>query len=393
MKMTNDLRVLSLGYTRSLWEDPAQAQGDTLLRLTEYSQLVSSYDVVTHSLRSHGLRSPRAVTGNFRAYATDGVSRLDSWRRMVGLGLRIARQQRVTVIQAQDPVFTGSAAYLVSRACGAPFNICVYGSNPYDPYWRQESLVHSLSTPLARRVLHRAQGIQVDGTVTKRLLAEAGIKEELIAVRPMIPRNITDFLTSTLDPELRRKLTGDGRYRWLVLFVGRLTAQKSLTTLLQVAALTTAERDDVRFICVGDGSERGRLEEKTREMGLEEVVCWRGAAPHQEVAKYLGASDLFLLTSRYEGFARVLMEAAAAGKPIVTTAVSGADDGVIDGESGSIRRINDVDGLSRAVIELLDDPERMTRMGLAGQRHIQSLARRYTSAEQQIQIWHRVAAG
>jgi glycosyltransferase involved in cell wall biosynthesis len=312
---------------------------------------------------------------------------------MLLMGRRIMRGEAIDVIQAQDPSFTGSVARLLSRSFKVPYNVCVYGANPFDPYWVRESVRSRLIAGVSKRVVREAHGLQVDGTATQRSLIDAGIPVQRVSIKPMIPRNIEEFLTAVLEDRRRETLLGSANCRRLVLFVGRLVAPKSLGTWLQVAALVTARRDDVRFVCVGDGPERERLQKQTRRLGLGEVVRWMGAVPHQEVPKCMAACDLFLLTSRYEGFARVLMEAAAAGKPVVTTAVSGADDGVIDGVSGCIRRIDDVDGLARAVIELLGDPERMAQMGLAGQRHIRSLAARYSNAEQQIRIWHRVAAG
>lgn len=387
------LTVLSLGFTRELWEDPGNAQGDTFPRLVAYSRYISAYHVVTHSLKRHNLPTPRKIADKFWAYATNGYTRIDSWLRMLCLGIRISRKYAPDVIQAQDPLFTGSAAYILSQVLNIPYNICVYGSNPFDYYWVNESAIQRIGSMLARRVLFCANGIQVDGCETKGSLIRSGIDEHGIALKPVIPRNISEFLSAKTDPELRRALSDDGRYTWLFLFAGRVAPQKNLGLLLQVAARVAVERGDVRFVCVGDGPDRRALEEETHRLGLTDTVIWTGAKPHGEIIRYMATCDAFVLTSRYEGFARVIMEASAAGRPVITTAVSGSDDGVIHKKTGFITPVDDVGAFVSAVTDLMSDRDRAGQMGRAGRHNIQSLIDHYMNPYLQIDIWERIVHG
>jgi glycosyltransferase involved in cell wall biosynthesis len=99
------------------------------------------------------------------------------------------------------------------------------------------------------------------------------------------------------------------------------------------------------------------------------------------------AADLFFLPSIYEGFPRVLMEAAAAGKPIVSADVSGSDDVIENGRTGYIVAINDRDGFTDRIAALLNDPSLCARMGAAGRERMRSIAAKYADPNLQVEIW------
>ena len=384
------LRVLSLGFTRELWGDPASAGDDTLARLHGYAEHLAAYHVIVHSRRDHALPSPLPITPAFQAHATGGRNAAHSWARMVALGRRLMRTHRFDLVQSQDPVFTGTAGQAVARAFGVPHNVCVYGANPFDPFWVRESVATRLAAPVGRRVLRRAEGVQVDGARTAATLARAGVPAARIAVKPMVPHDLERFFAATRGPEARRELTANGRYDTVALFVGRLVPQKDVATLLAALARTPA---GVCLAVVGDGPLRGALEREAAARGIAERVAWLGARPHADVARLMAAADVFVLPSRYEGFARVLMEAAAAGLPIVTTDVSGADEAVREGETGLVVPVGDADALGAAVGTLAEDAARARRMGEAGRTHLRALAAQYGAARRQLEIWEKLASG
>jgi glycosyltransferase involved in cell wall biosynthesis len=381
------LRVLSLGFTRELWEDPAAAGDDTLARLTAYAEHLARYHVIVHSLRAHALETPRRLAPNFQAHATGGRNAAHSWARMLALARRLARTEAFDLVQSQDPVFTGTAGARVARAARIPHNVCVYGSNPYDPHWRRESLRNRLTAPVGRRVLRRADGVQADGARTAASLAGAGIPAERIAIKPMVPRDLDRFFAATRDHALREELTDHGRFDRLALFVGRLVPQKDLPTLLRALALVGVPRPGLRLVVVGDGPERAALQDSAAAAGLGERVRWLGSRPHGDVARLMASCDLLVLPSLYEGFARVLMEAAAAALPIVATDVSGTDEAVRAGQTGLVVPVRDAPALARALDEIVTDGHRARAMGEAGRAEMRALVARQGSPRRQVEIW------
>ena len=107
--------------------------------------------------------------------------------------------------------------------------------------------------------------------------------------------------------------------------------------------------------------------------------------------RYFAAADLFLLPSRYEGNARVLAEAGAAGTPSVTTDVSGAHDTVIEGETGAIVPVERPDLFAERVLALLDDAERLAAMGVRAREHVRGLYDEQVLLPAFAEFWARTA--
>lgn len=151
--------------------------------------------------------------------------------------------------------------------------------------------------------------------------------------------------------------------RLVVGVVGRLEPQKGLSFLIKAIPAVLRERPDVLFAFLGDGVLRQALEEECREAGVEGAVHFLGYG--RDVAGFLGSIDLFVLPSLYEGLPLAVIEASAAGLPIVATAVDGTPEVVVDGETGVLVPPSDPQALARAIVGLLGDPARRELLGAA----------------------------
>ena len=147
----------------------------------------------------------------------------------------------------------------------------------------------------------------------------------------------------------------------VVLTVTRLAPQKNLGLLLDIAA-AVRERDDLRFVVVGDGPLRAELEHRVATEGLR--VAFHGSV--DQVADLLAAADLALLTSTWEARALVAQEALLAGLPLICPRVGGLPELV--GDAAVLIWPGDVPGAVRALLALADDPERRAALAAAGQR-------------------------
>lgn len=372
--------VLCLGYMRGVWDG---ALAEDYRRLMAYGERLSGFYLVTHSYRSHGL-DRRQLAPHVEAIPTDARGRLHSVARMVSLGWSVLRRHHVDIVQAQDPVPTGLIALILGRAFRRPVNVAVFGPNPYDEHWLRAHWTHRLEAPLARWVLRRAQGIQVDGQLTARRLIAAG--HDHVRVKPVVPMNLEEFLA------LRRPQPS-ARATTRLLYVGRFTRQKNLGLLIQVARTLRAERAPAFEIrMVGDGPEAGRLRALIEREGLSRSVTLAGAVSRDRIAAVFGESDVLVLTSHYEGYPRVFMEAAAAAMPIVTTAVSGADEAVAHGDTGYIVPVGDAEAFSASVLRLLDDPSLRLQMGEAARRRVRRALDPRENARSQVAIWNELMA-
>lgn len=196
-----------------------------------------------------------------------------------------------------------------------------------------------------------------------RFYREAGIPAAKLA---MIPSGIVPEPPPAVDgAEVRRSL-GLEPGTPLVLFVGRLAAQKAVEDLLAAADLLHHIRPQVRYLIVGDGPLRGRLEEQTRGLHLGGVVHFLGH--REDVPRLMAACDLLVLPSLYEGLPNVVLEAMVAGKPVVATDAPGTTEVVVDGETGLLVPRRRPARLAQALRSVLDDRTLAQSLGEAGRR-------------------------
>jgi glycosyltransferase involved in cell wall biosynthesis len=142
-------------------------------------------------------------------------------------------------------------------------------------------------------------------------------------------------------------------------FLGRLAPQKAPDVTVRVFRQILDARPATRVVLAGDGPEGESVRALIGELGLADRVVLLPVANGPDV---IPAFDLFLMTSRYEGFPYVLLEALAAGCAIVTTRVGGVADCVVDGVNGSIVDTLDPDPIARAVLAIVNDPARLAAM-------------------------------
>jgi glycosyltransferase involved in cell wall biosynthesis len=140
----------------------------------------------------------------------------------------------------------------------------------------------------------------------------------------------------------------------LVGMVGRLVPIKDAPTFLQAARRVQAERPDVRFALVGDGDERPALERLSREVGLDGAMHFAGW--RSDLRPVYGDLDVVVNASRNEGTPVALIEAMAAGRPVVATRVGGTPDLLGEGERGRLVPPGDPDALAGAILETLTHP-------------------------------------
>ena len=372
--------VLSIGYTRELWE---AHDNDTRSRLEFYAAHLEHYWLITNSYKRHRLKAQRS--GGMELIPTDARGPLDSFLKMIFIGRRILHKNRVSVVQAQDPILTGLAAVLLGRWFKVPVNICVYGPNVFDLYWVRAHWTHRFQAPLGRWVLRNAASIQVDGLLTARRLRQALGEGVPIHAKPMIPRHFG----SLLELEKTNEPAPD---RFRMLFIGRLEQQKNLAMLADVFILAqeafAASGVRLELELLGEGSQAAELKARLASFVASGQVLFRGQVAASALSQAFRDADVLVLTSYYEGFPRVMMEAAAAGVALVTTAVSGSDEAVVDGKTGFVTPIGDREAFVEKLSLLVRAPSLRRSMGEAGRLHIrETLAASSDHAEKQLKIW------
>ena len=155
-----------------------------------------------------------------------------------------------------------------------------------------------------------------------------------------------------------------------LLFVGRLAGVKGVPILLQAMAELAPDMPDLKLTLIGDGPDRAELETKSRDLGLNDRCDFVGYKSQSEVADALSESAVFVLPSFAEGVPVVLMEAMAAGLPVLTTQIAGIPELVENGVSGTLVPPGDTQALTRALKDLLSPSTDRAAMGQAGRSKV-----------------------
>lgn len=150
--------------------------------------------------------------------------------------------------------------------------------------------------------------------------------------------------------------------------VARLSEQKGQRHLVAAAPRVLERHPDARFVFVGDGELRGELEEEVRRRGLTGAFEFAGHV--EDVPAELARMDVFALPSFFEGLCYAVIEAQAAGVPVVATPVGGIPENVVPGETGLLVPPGDPVALADALNSLLDDPDEARRLAVNARRRV-----------------------
>jgi glycosyltransferase involved in cell wall biosynthesis len=173
--------------------------------------------------------------------------------------------------------------------------------------------------------------------------------------------------------------------------VGCLAPRKDYATLLEALAELQARGRAFRAMLVGDGPERAALESRARALGVEGRVGWLGE--REAVENLLACMDVFVLSSREEGIPNALLEAMAAGRPAVATAVGGTPEVLESGVTGWLVPPGSPRALADAIGQVLDDPGEASRRGAAARRAVEDRRSIVAMARRHEEFYERALQG
>ncbi|HEY7505355.1 MAG TPA: glycosyltransferase [Gemmatimonadales bacterium] len=210
----------------------------------------------------------------------------------------------------------------------------------------------------------------VSQAAADRFVGERIVPRELLTV---VPNGVDTERIRSVPPEtrdaVRQALGLGGEFVWLA--VGRFEIAKDYPNMLAAFARVRARRSDTVLLLVGRGSLQQETEALARQLGLGAAVRFLGV--RDDVPQIMRAADAYVMSSAWEGMPMVLLEAGAAGLPIVTTAVGGNHEVVLDQETGFLVPPRDQEALAAAMVRLCGLPaEHCRAMGERGYEHVRS---------------------
>lgn len=237
--------------------------------------------------------------------------------------------------------------------------------------------------PITRYALQQSDGV----TAVSKFLKKATIETFDFDEVEVIPNFICPTHYRKLDDSpLRKHLAPNGEK--LLVHVSNFRPVKRPIDCVEIFAKVKEQFASVRLVMVGDGLERSAAKYRAESLGVGDDVVFVGKK--NNIADYLGVSDVFLLPSELESFGLAALEAHACELPVIATRIGGIPEVVNDGESGYLSDVGDADRMAANTLKLLNDGDLRRQMGTRG-REI-SVARYSTQAiiPQYISFYERV---
>ncbi len=255
--------------------------------------------------------------GNISVYPTNSSNKIARYFDALRMGKEV---KGIDIVSSQDPFETGLIAWLIARHHRAPLHVQVH-TDFLAPQYSAHSIINRLRVIIAGFVIRRAARVRV----VSREVADSVTR----AYGPRIPLSVLPiyidlerFRTAKIDDTMSSRFMN---FPKRALVVSRLEPEKNIA--LAVRAFKESAPEDACLIILGDGSEYTLLERMVTKLVLDTRVFFEG---FKDPAPYYALCDIVLVPSVYEGYGQVIIEALAAGKPVLSTDVG------IARESGAI---------------------------------------------------------
>ncbi len=289
-------------------------------------------------------RSPQVRTMEVDLRRGPHPSDWSAWQR---LKKELKLRRSVEIIHGHSTK-GGAIARMLGRSLRLPVIYTPNAVRSMDPQLKRlpKRFVIAIEAFLSRYTAHT---IAVSPEELRHLQAEIGIAPEKVSV---VPNGINPMELPTRDAA--RKELGLAQDAWYVGFVGRLGWQKGPDLLLEAIPEILKQAPHLRFAIIGRGDMEGALQQRARELKVDHALEWLG---FRNGARAMPAFDAFVLPSRYEGLPYVLIEALAAGLPIVASDQTGCELVVQSHRNGFVYPFLDRAGLTQSIVELARNPQ------------------------------------
>ena len=360
---------------------PAQA-GDAQERHRRYGEFVEKLDVIVFS--RDGFKTNK-ISENVTAFPTNSFSKFNYIFDAYKIGKALFRQNNYDLIDTQDPFFTGLVGYWLKKKFKKSLEIHFHGDFWGNTFQSEAGIFQLL---LSKFIARYADGIRVVSQGIKEKLVKKGIAPEKIAVIPT-PVDLEKF--KAFEPEKVKQIKDDYFNKKIILYAGRLVKVKNLPLLLKAVAMIRNSKHNIILLIIGEGGEKAKLKRKVRRLEIEDVVVFISSAPQKDLVNYYHAADVFVLPSFSESLGKVLIEAGAAGCPVVSTETTGARDIVVEGRTGYLAPIGDENAMVEKILKVLrmEDSERK-EMAKNAQRILEEKFSQEKSIEKVVTFWNKL---
>lgn len=260
------------------------------------------------------------------------------------------------IIYAQGPVASGWPALRVKRLTGKKLVVKVVGDYAWErarnsgetdigiDKFQNQRFTGKIGRlrKIERMVCQKADKIIVPSQYLKKIVSGWGVSEDKIEV-----------IYNSFELQFESRPINKN----LIVSVGRLVPWKGFETLIELMPELLKENKEFKLVISGDGPQREKLINLAENLNLKDKNVVIGSMRHDQVIFYLTQASVFVLNSGYEGLSHTILEAMAAGVPVITTNVGGNPELIKDGENGLLVEYDNKEQLKSAILKLYNNPE------------------------------------
>lgn len=338
------MRVLSI----SLDPHVLDAQSAVAQRSVRYGRVLDTFSIIVPSPQAKTVTlSPNTVV-----YETGGSVKLLQLIRLMYRAFTILREKNYDVISVQDTYYIGVCAVLLARTFGCGLEIQVHGIE-------KQNVIRIW---LSSFTLKRADSIRVvSRRLRERLHKEFAVEEEKTVLVPVYVETAAlgfgtdDAQIKSEFEQYSASFKREYGERFNILSVNRLVPIKNIGMQLQAVQSLRTLFPNLLLHIVGNGPEKNILKEQVDALGIASHVVFHGPKYKTELGSFFAQSDCFVLTSDYEGYGMVAVEAAYARLPIIMTDVGCAGEMVVNEESALVVPVGDTTAFTTALRRMIEE--------------------------------------
>lgn len=340
--MTQKSNVIAIGYAKRALVPHSRER----TRMVRYAQQLRQYHLIVFTKHNEGFPAVQQE-GNLYVYATNAYTKLGMLWRAIRIGRTILKSHNEwSVVSSQDPFETALVGRAVSFGNRATNHVQIHG-DVFNPLSSNGQLLQRLRIIYGKYVVRHTPRIRVVSKRIKHSLELLGVSVKCITVLPIHADLETFFKVG----EMRSHVVS-GNLSFL--YVGRFSKEKNLRLLINSFAEVAKKYSQSSLTLLGSGPEKDNLERLVAFHSLAGRVRFEPWS--DEVSVFMAQHDVLCLSSDHEGWGMVMLEAAAAGMPIITTAVGCAGECVRDNENGHVVLVGDTEQYAAAMEQYLIEP-------------------------------------
>lgn len=358
------MKILTLGSDNNIFKEGSSSQD----RALEYAKLVNKYIVIVPAEQDRELK----ITDDVLALGVKRALGPLTLIRMYRKAKHIIHTYDIDIVSAQNPFEYALIGYFLKLTCKVKLHIQEHGDFFTTNHWRNEKLLHRFRFTIGKLLLKKADSVRAVSQKIKDTLLRMGVHEKQITVVPVF---VPLHMQSNKKRELARRC----------LCVIRFVKQKNPLMLVHAWAKVIEQVSDAKLVIVGKGELEKDMNTQIQALGLGQSIEIKSWA--DDLSSCYSQSDIHVLSSNYEGWGRVVIEAATYGVPTVMTDVGCAREFLVDGKNGRVVSIEDQEGFANAIINIMKDDKQYQSLQAGIQSQLDALPSKKETLRLYKQSW------